>query len=401
MSASTLDLLSRARWLAAKVAPYLSRALWVSTFVETEDVPTLAVDEHWRVYCNPAYVRQCAKDQTLPAELLHEVLHPTMRCMQRKARLGAEDHHRWNCCHDAEIDQQIEAMLDAYRPPKGLEVKLVDKRVRPKDLGGETGMTAEELYRLPHPAPKKPRCGGVLFVPGKGAGEPGPGLSAAEADLVRAGVALAIKEHAKARGRGSVPAGVLRWAEAFGEPAPVDWHAMVAARVRYALDSRRGASPSYARPARRHLTGGLILPVHRQPVARVSLVLDTSGSMGDGDLGAALAIVFDACEALGKVSVVSCDAHAGDPVEVRHVDDLREHLRGGGGTNMCVGIARADEQGPDAIVVVTDGETPWPDAPPDAAMTVVLTRKCSVPPPAWADVIQLPDKSPSEIGESP
>src|SRR4029077_19391082 len=108
------------------------------------------------------------------------------------------------------------------------------------------------------------------------------------------------------------------------------------------------------------------------------------------DLGSALTCVFDACEALGQISVVSCDAEAGEPVEVRHVDDLREHLRGGGGTNMIVGIARAAEHDPDAIVVVIDGDTPWPEKEPDAALTVVLTRECHHPPPAWADVIQVP-----------
>jgi predicted metal-dependent peptidase len=393
MTLSVLDSIARARWHASKVAPYLSRALWVATFVESEEVPTMGVDDHWRVYCNPDYVRQCAKDGTLVGELLHEVMHPTMRHRQRALLCHAEDHGHWNACGDAEIDQQIEAMIAGYRPPPGMAAKLVDKRVRPEDLGGTRGMTAEELYRLPREK-CKPRCAGgtgATGAPGKGSGKAsGPGLTEAEADIVRAGVALAVKEYAQKKGRGRVPAGVLRWAEEFGESAPIDWHALVAARVRYAIDTRRGAAPSYARPARRSMPGGLILPVHRMPIAKVTLVIDTSGSMGDGDLGAALTCVFDACEALGKVSVVSCDAEAGEPVEVRHVDDLREHLRGGGGTDMRIGIARALEHDPDAIVVVTDGDTPWPEKEPEAPVTVVLTRETSYVPPAWADVIEVP-----------
>ena len=393
---SVLDSIARARWQAAKVAPYLARALWVATFVESEDVPTMGVDDRWRVYCNPAYVRKCAQDHTLVGELLHEVMHPTMRHRQRALLCRAEDHAHWNACGDAEIDQQVEAMFEGYHAPAGMTASLVDNRIRPGDLGGKPGMTAEELYRLPRPKKPKPRCAGGTGATGAPGGKasPGdkeaPGLSEAEADIVRASVAQAIKDHVAQKGRGSVPSGVLRWAEQFGTPAPVDWRALVAARVRYAIDTRRGAAPSYARPARRKVSGGLILPVHRMPIAKVTLVLDTSQSMGDKDLGAGLACVFDACEALGKVSVVSCDAAAGEPVECRHLEDLREHLRGGGGTDMRIGIDRAQEHNPDAIVVVTDGDTPWPDEAPDAALTVVLTRESSDPPPAWADVIQVP-----------
>jgi predicted metal-dependent peptidase len=136
--------------------------------------------------------------------------------------------------------------------------------------------------------------------------------------------------------------------------------------------------------------GGIVLPVYRQPTARISLVLDTSGSMTDKDLGTALAVVIDACMALGHVSAVACDAAAGDVVDVRHVDDLREYLRGGGGTDMVAGIAKAAEGLPDAIVVVTDGETPWPRSAPDVPVVIILTRKpayCAKPP-AWAEVVQ-------------
>jgi predicted metal-dependent peptidase len=399
MTLSVQDAIALARWQAVKVAPYLGRALWVATFIESEDVPTMGVDEHWRVYCNPAYVRKCAKENTLVGELLHEVMHPTMRHRQRALLCRAEDHPHWNACGDAEIDQQIEAMLANYHAPTGLSAALVDNRIRPEDLGGKPGMTAEELYRLPRKK-KDGRCSGGKGVTAEGTSgpgprskdPPGPGLSEAEADIVRASVAQAIQEHVKQKGRGSVPAGVLRWAESFGEAPPVDWRALVSARVRYAIDTRRGASPSYARPARRKVTGGIILPVHRMPIAKVTLVIDTSGSMGGKDLGSALSCVFDACEALGRVSVVSCDAAAGEPVDVVHLEDLREHLRGGGGTDMRIGIARADEHAPDAIVVVSDGETPWPEEPPSAPLTVVLTRPPSggYAPPAWCDVIQVP-----------
>lgn len=396
MSALTInELLSKARWQAARAVPYLARSLWAMTFVETSEIPTAAIDDKWRVYYNPDYIKKCATDGTLIGELFHECLHPTLRHSSRSKVIQAADHEHWNRAGDAELDQQIEAA----------GVKLVDDRVRPENFkGGAKGMTAEELYKLPSDGSGKSKsgkpkcsCGG-----GSGAGRPMPfegkggsekklptGLSEAEADLIRVMTAQAIKEHV-AKGRGSVPAGFLRWAETFGEPPPVDWRAMVQAKVRYAIDTHRGPSPSYARPSRRNITGGLVLPVHRMPIPRIALVPDTSGSMYESDIATELACVVDACEALGKVYAVPCDAAASDPVEIRHVDDLKEFMKGGGGTDMRVGIERALECNPDAIVVITDGDTPWPDEEPEVPVTVVLTREpyCD-PPPAWAAVVRV------------
>jgi predicted metal-dependent peptidase len=392
---STGDLLAKARWQASKKVPYLSRSLWAMTFHESTELETLGIDDKWRVYVNPAYVLKCAKEDTLVGEVIHECLHPTLRHKPRALAIHATDAKHWNRCGDAELDQRIEEIGG---------VKLVENRIQPEHLGGTDKMTAEELYRLPRP--KSPKgggkgepgtCGGGSGATGKPAPwekpKPGsgPGITEAEADLIRAAVAHDVRKFVEARGRGSVPAGILRWAEEFGEPAPVDWRSLVSARVRYAIDSRRGAAPSYARPARRTIPGGLVLPVHRLPIPNIFLVLDTSGSMGDDDIGAGLACVWDACEVLGRVSVVSCDADASEPVEIRHVDELQEHLRGGGGTDMCVGIDRAAERNPDAIVVVTDGDTPWPEDEPDVPLVIVLTRDthCDIPP--WADVVRVPE----------
>lgn len=416
---SIADLLARARWQASKFAPYLSRGLWAMTFIESDAVPTAGIDERWRVYVNPKYIAKCVEEGTLVGEILHELMHPSMRCVPRKTTIQAE-HRRWNACHDAEIDQQIEVMTNL----KGERVKLVSDRITPDKLGGKPGMVAEELYRLSKE--KDGGKGGKVIVchcsggsgvtgqkelwelpdpkgEGKGEGKDGKsgkdetpaGLSETESQLVLAAMANDIVKHAEKRGRGSVPAGILRWAEEFGSPPPIAWELLIPAKLQYALDTRRGSSPSYARPSRRSFPGGLVLPVHRAPIPKVTIVGDTSGSMGDTDIGKILTVVHDACEKLGKVSVVSCDAAATEPVECRTVEDLREHLRGGGGTDMVEGIRVASEAStpPDAIVVVTDGDTPWPDEEPEIPVVVVLTRRSRYggPPPAWADVVVVED----------
>ena len=114
------------------------------------------------------------------------------------------------------------------------------------------------------------------------------------------------------------------------------------------------------------------MPVYRMTVPRIALVLDTSGSMGDSDIATALGVVVDACNAIGHVTAAACDSESYEAVEVRCVDDLRDYLKGGGGTDMVAGIAAAADGQPDAIVVV------------------ILTREPSYcgRPPTWAEVVQ-------------
>jgi predicted metal-dependent peptidase len=63
------------------------------------------------------------------------------------------------------------------------------------------------------------------------------------------------------------------------------------------------------------------------------------------------------------ITVIPCDAVAYEPIRVfTHSDFLNLKLRGGGGTNMVAGLeaALALKPSPDAVVVLTDGWTPYP-----------------------------------------
>ena len=389
MNPKLADLLAFARWKAVRDVPYLSRGLFACSYIESPDVETFAIDDRWRVLVNPAFAERCAAEGTLAAALVHECLHPMLKHKARGRAIGAEDPKQWNVCGDCEINHRIDEVPGLKLPSVG---------VRASTYGWEPGLAAEEYYRHPPPSGGKGpgKDGGCSG--GSGAGAPhaaeaglpegeGEGVSQGEADMIRAAVAQAIKDQAVSK-PGSVPEGMLRWAEEFGEPPAIDWRQLVQARVRYACAARKGPAPSYARPSRRSMGCNMILPVYRQPLPKVTLVVDTSGSMGQGDIGTALATVVEACEAIGHVKAVACDAAAGDAIDVRHIDDLRDYLLGGGGTDMKAGIARAAETSPDCIVVCTDGETDWPREAPDAPVVVVLTRASGYPVPLWAQVVK-------------
>jgi Mg-chelatase subunit ChlD len=66
-------------------------------------------------------------------------------------------------------------------------------------------------------------------------------------------------------------------------------------------------------------------------------------------------------------------------------------LLGGGGTDMGAGLAKAAEirPRPDLIVVLTDGHTPWPEAPPRGIRVIVGLMDLSGSVPEWARSIAI------------
>ncbi|TDC23271.1 hypothetical protein E1265_13375 [Streptomyces sp. 8K308] len=229
------------------------------------------------------------------------------------------------------------------------------------------------------------------------------GLSEQERDAVRFRVAQGIKNGAP----GEVPAGWRRWAEeAFHPPQP--WRELLGAAVRSAASGPGvGDDYTYGRPSRR--SAGVpraVLPSLRRRPPRVAVVIDTSGSVSDAELGSALLEVAAISRAVGgrrdQVAVVSCDAAARVARPLCAAEGIP--LVGGGGTDLRAGFATAlgGPARPDVVVVLTDGQTPWPERPP--CRTVVgLFRRAPKPgrwsennpdyrpdaPPAWARVVTI------------
>lgn len=218
-----------------------------------------------------------------------------------------------------------------------------------------------------------------------------PGLSRAEADAVRRAVAEAIRIAASSRDRGDVPGWWRRWAEEVLEPR-VDWRRELASLVRRAVDRARGQTHhAYHRPSRRQgvvRPGDPLHPARYSPRPRVAVVVDTSGSVSDSQLAFAVAEVLGIVRAIHRdVMVLACDAAVHAVQRVTATADL--HLAGGGGTDMRVGLQAALElrPRPDLVVVLTDGETPWPDAAPDIPVVVALHGRGEAP--GWAHVVRV------------
>ena len=111
-------------------------------------------------------------------------------------------------------------------------------------------------------------------------------------------VAKAIEQYQEQRSRGSVPGGLARSAAELLHPK-VDPARELLAKVKYAVGCTSGFGDfTYRKPNRRQPQGGALLPAHVKPIPRVTVIVDTSGSMEQSDLALALGVIGNALRSL-------------------------------------------------------------------------------------------------------
>ncbi|HEV3023224.1 MAG TPA: VWA-like domain-containing protein [Pirellulales bacterium] len=216
-----------------------------------------------------------------------------------------------------------------------------------------------------------------------------PGIKPHEADMIVRKVAEQIHDKQRGTGRG----GWKVWAESIIDPK-IDPRAKLLRAVRRAVEFTSGTGDySYRRPNRRNPRPDIVLPSAVQPVPRITVIVDTSGSMDKQDLGMSLGLigkVLNGFRIRDGIKVICGDTavqSAGRVFSPKQVE-----LAGGGGTSIDVLIVAAvqSKPRPDLIVVCSDGFTPWPAAPVGVPVVACITRECSLANvPAWIDTVSL------------
>lgn len=423
-----------ARYLAAKRAPYMATIIYSLRIVETspEELSTMAVDRRWRMYYSPYFVMQMPAEE-LATVLIHEAMHCMFRHNERLRDFPREevdsDNERttralaWNLAGDCAINDIIDQ--------QGMQFPELIPPVRFSDLE-DSGAVAEQItetnmqliLRYLLEVQRAAAEGGddesaARAVAHEGhdcgsasGGDPrsyevpdtdaeAPAVDEMEQERIRDRCAVEI-----AARRGTVPVGVARWADAHLNPV-IDWRKQLAVHVRASIANIAGRRDyTYMKPSRRQSalasTGStVVLPAMCQPAPpRVTVVADTSGSIGTDELNRYVAELQGMVRAVGVrhgFQVIPCDYVAYAPIRIRNANDLQQiNFQGGGGTNMCAGIAAAlqGRPAPHIVVVLTDGFTPWPDVDPSPSthFIVMLTdRRTLSEVPGWAKVVYVGD----------
>jgi predicted metal-dependent peptidase len=430
-------------WMCRRRSPYPYFAPLVSLFrfVKVIGCDTIAVDKWARIYFNPFFVlsfhnkfpeeitenslRQFLNsydsgDYPYPilVEILrHEVEHLFRQHFRRADLLGLsspDELEKWNVAGDLEINQHI------HFPP------LQPLMMTPEKLGLPDGLSAEEYYfKIPDQVLKRQGTGGGTIIQvsghnyptlpdrldegGSGAGVPkdyeldpndpeSRGASEAQLTSRLEETARQIKEHAK--NRGTVPADLIELAEKILNPK-LNWRQILAHLVRKArTNAARGKEDyTFLQPNRRdEAYRPFIIPAMVQYENNaIAAILDTSGSMSMSEIERAMGEILGiARQGNIKVDVYMCDAAVHKIVrDVKTFSQIREVV-GRGGTDMVEGINRALQERRrrryHAIVVLTDGYSPFPQDPTPVPLIICLVGKNHEDKnkmPKWAKVVEV------------
>ena len=178
-------------------------------------------------------------------------------------------------------------------------------------------------------------------------------------------VAVAQAEQAT-RGRGELPAGLSCSVDRVLRP-PRDWREV----LREFVASHARNDYSWARPNRRFLWQGLYLPgLHSEELGDVVIAVDTSGSVGERELGVFAAEVNGILAAFDCAMTVLYHDTVVQRVQTWRSGDgelVLDPVGGGGTSHRCVfDWPDRSDLSPSCVVCLTDLETRFPDYIPAA-----------------------------------
>jgi len=378
-----LSLLRFARAFCCERLAWFSPAIFRCKIHLTKQIEIAAIDYSFNIYFNPDAVEVIEESGTKKEVLaqlgflwIHEISH-ILREHGDRAKSRNANPSLWNIAADMEINDSTWQGLIAPKKFPG---------VYPHTFNLEKGKLAEYYYSKITDK-KNSQLQELINTFQQNLGEykldEGSGvhgvsrpwevdsdtqkIDPVELELIRREVAQEIKKV----GYGSISAGWVRWANEKLKPK-IDWKKVLRHKMSVAINIGVGSRIDYSffRPSRRQaIYEPVITPSLRGDTsARIVVVIDTSGSMSSTDLSQALAEVFEILRTFQfPVTIIPCDAKAFEPINVHSTSDLFkvQKLKGGGGTNMIVGIEAAlkTDPAPDSILILTDGETPYPPKP--------------------------------------
>lgn len=365
---------------------------------QTDTVPTAATDGS-RIFVNPNFLKPLSVAQTAFV-LAHEAAHiAQLHCFRRKA-LNL-DPRRYNAAADYAIHSHLipaaKRTSGAITLPcneSGEFLGLYDHRF--------DGMSAEEIYRVlenEQDNPQDPQDSTNLTNPQDifdgdvlPAANQDPTAEAAAREKVKRALERAVQA-SKGKGVDDVPSWATAALEELNEPR-LDWREILR---QFITTTRAQQDYTWARPNRRFAHSGIILPsTEGQQTQPLGVMIDTSGSVHHripSFLSELLGIIDQHPTEL-TIAFVDTGVQQTHHLHQHDLDEstLREIAQKvpmGGGTDLRSGFQWFVESSPapvDALIVLTDGETPWPtdtealtlNLPP----TIVVLSPNGVEPPA-------------------
>lgn len=356
----------------------ISPILMIGSWSVVDDMPTAATNGRDVLY-GRKFVDEC-DDKLLRFVVLHEYYHVMLQHMTTWAKLDKEDAKLSNIAKDMVINLMLNEA-----DPGGQFLTIWEHAY----CDGEyKGMDTGEVYRR---LKSQSQPQGQQMDDHQSGGEPGDEegeggmkpLTEAEAEAVVKAVDTALRQGALIAGK--LGHGMARDVEALLEPV-VPWQDVL--RDWLKTTAKGEDMSTWRRAARRWLGQDMYMPSrYTESVERIVIGIDTSGSIGEEALRRALSEVASACETVSPqmVDVIYWDARvaAHEVYEGERVKDIANVTKpkGGGGTDVRAVFDYMDRRGikPDAVIMFTDGYTPWPKTLPCPVLWCISTKGLRAP----------------------
>lgn len=337
---------------------FFGNMLMCSPMVETTNVATAATDMR-SIFYNPDFFDRISQDE-VSGVIVHEVLHKTM---SHGLRRGTRDPKRWNLACDYAINPLI---IDAgFKLPKGC---LFDMKY--------LGMSAEQIYDV---LDNHGNNGGG----GQSSSQDTIGEDLAEVPHdaeARAEITREIRQQVAqavttARLAGNFKGALAKLIDSVLDPA-VPWNDV----LREYMTRVSHDDESWSRRNRRF--NHVILPSrYSQTMGPIVIIGDTSGSITQREfdrIGTEIQVIAENLRPQ-SIRVVWADTAVSSEQVFECNEPLALKPTGGGGTDMRVPLAHVEQYDPQVVILITDGETPWPTHDPQYPLIVCCTTKTNVP----------------------
>tara|TARA_R110002051_G_scaffold25034_1_gene61472 strand:+ start:667 stop:1944 length:1278 start_codon:yes stop_codon:yes gene_type:complete len=371
------------------------------------------VDEFYRIYVDAKVLVGLGMETILEsiASFLHEVQHPLRDHFTRFRGMKEADGSplnmkNANIAADMAMNGNDPFLRDNLPKDCIFPQNFKNKRTGRPFRVGRTWEYYYERLDLPEENPpeeegKEGEEGeeGGDFVGGKREWELGPpseenpGVTPEESEEIQEATAREVQEAEKEK-PGSQPADIVAWAGEVLTPPKLDWRDLLRQYVAESRDKTVGATDySFSRTNRRMsaICSDFVLPSLYEPAIEPAVVIDSSGSMSDRDLKEIFAEVDGVLQTTAsQMFVVTGDTQIRFADYVCSVSDVK--IKGRGGTNMRPLLARAVEETPNCVIVLTDGYFSFP---PEETMNGIPLIVCLVGDnsdhycPKWVSVIKL------------
>ena len=358
----------------------------------TDEVPVAAVSKEWCLYISPRWLElpPWAQDFVILHELAHVLGEHFIR---RKDRAPM----KWNIATDLAINTQlaedfrrefpneVAEMLTCKGPLGGCIVPEMFPDIDPKQ-------PAEVIYKKMPELQKGAADGGGQHQSGSasdGIAKPWETQEAPKPNEVIPTVEE-VKDAIRremSRQRGYATGLPQAIGDLIRRKPLAPWKAILRRWLK--RKAGEGEKPDWARQHRRsHLfPKDVFVPANRLGHGGVvAIVVDTSGSIGEDELKAFLSdCVHIADKVCREVYVVPCDTEVAGVFKAtsRSIPGIKVAR---GGTDLRPGIEKALSLKPDAVVVMTDGWTDWPDQPPRVPVFVLTVERDGPP---WSRTVRV------------